>query len=867
MRKRQLISSFLFCLVLMAVLIGLPKATVITGFNSPYDVAIPPSNIYVYVTNRGNNTVSIVNSITDVKVGTITGFNLPAGIAVTPNGTFAYVANFGSNELLRIYTSTNTITGTTNGFDQPYFVSLSPDGKTAYVSNQGNNTVSIVNLLGQPPISAGNPTPQNPTITSGQSIILTANPSDGSPPYSFQWYASLTSTCNSGSAAAGTGSSISVSPSVSTYYCYVVSDSAIPPDTATSGTTLVTVTSPTSTIGGGGGGGGASTGGGGGGGGGGQSRPIVTISSTNCYSVTNIARLNSFNVTLSNQNFLITDSFINPNQTGIIINGRSYTLSLNTTYNISNSTSTIRIINISYLPIQHTVALQVCSSHAITAPQTELTYSPIYASTPPGVQLLSQIDLQNIGLVPEYIALHARNFSNIVLISTNSTFLKPGQSASIEVLLNSTNTTSPGIYYTPIDIASSSTGGPTSSQTTYLTFDVQNTTAPGKPFTSTLIALTNHTNTASGIIQISSPSDRSVTNVTLQTILPRSVVTNMSQIIAFGLTNNVTFVNGSYVITWQISEIPPGQSVYAYFTITKPYTPALTQIKEILAAVPYVNHGNGLLKVINVGIPLFYTNTTNRLYVTAMYTGARSQPITFSLSTVQSGILIYNGTQTVEAQPNEFFNKSFYILTGPSPGTALFNLSLSTAGANISYTLPINILPKPVSTTTIPQKQVVSVSLLEEIAIILLVIIVAVLALLYILKRRGASEPKPRPAAAPAVKKSAKAARELSRKEVMGMIKSAKESGKAVDLRSKSLSGVDLSKLDLSEAKLSRANLKGANLSKANLERADLSDANLEGANLTDANLAFAKLDRANFKKTNLTGVDLSKVDMDNVKD
>ncbi len=250
-----------------------------------------------------------------------------------------------------------------------------------------------------------------------------------------------------------------------------------------------------------------------------------------------------------------------------------------------------------------------------------------------------------------------------------------------------------------------------------------------------------------------------------------------------------------------------------------------------------------------------------------MYTGARSQPITFSLSTVQSGILIYNGTQTVEAQPNEFFNKSFYILTGPSPGTALFNLSLSTAGANISYTLPINILPKPVSTTTIPQKQVVSVSLLEEIAIILLVIIVAVLALLYILKRRGKPEPKPRPATAPAVKKSAKAARELSRKDVMGMIKSAKGSGKAVDLRGKSLSGVNLSKLNLSEAKLSRADLKGADLSKSNLERANLSDANLEGADLTDANLAFAKLDRANFKKTNLTGVDLSKVDMDSVKD
>ncbi len=176
--------GLLLGLVLVAILMGTSSAATVFGFNSPYSAAISPTQNYVYVTNSGNNTVSIVNSMNDMIIGTITGFDIPTGIAITPNGTFLYVANFGDNELAKVSTATGMIIDFTGGFNQPEYVSLSPDGKTAYVTNQGNGQVSAVALAPRPlPTIA----PINPAYDLGQPITLTASWAASSPPYTANW--------------------------------------------------------------------------------------------------------------------------------------------------------------------------------------------------------------------------------------------------------------------------------------------------------------------------------------------------------------------------------------------------------------------------------------------------------------------------------------------------------------------------------------------------------------------------------------------------------------------------------------------------------------------------------------------------------
>src|SRR5205823_5402163 len=94
-----------------------------------------------------------------------------------------------------------------------------------------------------PTLAAGDITPSTPSINSGQTITLSANPSGGTTPYHYQWYSGGSSICASDTALLGTTQTQSVSPAVNTYYCYSVTDSSTGSraPSATSPATLVTV--------------------------------------------------------------------------------------------------------------------------------------------------------------------------------------------------------------------------------------------------------------------------------------------------------------------------------------------------------------------------------------------------------------------------------------------------------------------------------------------------------------------------------------------------------------------------------------------------------------------------------------------------
>ena len=104
-----------------------------------------------------------------------------------------------------------------------------------------------VTVTVSPALAAGTPTPPSPTIDSGQSITLTANPSGGASGYTYQWYSGTTANaCTAlGSPISGVASvTYAASPTTTTYYCYVVMDSATSPETQTSSPALaVTVNS------------------------------------------------------------------------------------------------------------------------------------------------------------------------------------------------------------------------------------------------------------------------------------------------------------------------------------------------------------------------------------------------------------------------------------------------------------------------------------------------------------------------------------------------------------------------------------------------------------------------------------------------
>ncbi|MDE1871700.1 MAG: hypothetical protein KGI06_05685 [Candidatus Micrarchaeota archaeon] len=149
--------------------------------------------------------------------------------------------------------------------------------------------------------------------------------------------------------------------------------------------TTSTTTAATTTISSGGSGGGGS-----GGGGGGSSKPVVS-STTNGYIISNMGQLDTVKVTLRNETVSIIENYITPTSAGLTINGNSsYVLNDSNFYrisSISNYTTYIRLLNISYIPIKQTITVYLYYNYSGTVAPSNVT------------QLNVSVSLQNLTVV------------------------------------------------------------------------------------------------------------------------------------------------------------------------------------------------------------------------------------------------------------------------------------------------------------------------------------------------------------------------------------------------------------------------------------------------------------------------------------
>ena len=240
-------------------------ASILSGFNEPEGVAFSPSGAYAYVTNFGSNNVVIINTASNAVTGSITsGFYSPYGVSFSLSGTYAYVANGNSDNVVIINTATNAVTTyIKSGLDFPYGVAFSPSGTYAYVVNAGSNNVVIINTgtsitnsiaseaIVNQALSAPTISPLNTTINNGQSVTFSSIWSGGTIDYTAKLYSSATSICNTGSTLVQTISSLTtgstafnpVTPTATTYYCVLITDSATIPVTVNSINSEVTLKS------------------------------------------------------------------------------------------------------------------------------------------------------------------------------------------------------------------------------------------------------------------------------------------------------------------------------------------------------------------------------------------------------------------------------------------------------------------------------------------------------------------------------------------------------------------------------------------------------------------------------------------------
>jgi YVTN family beta-propeller protein len=113
----------------------------------PYGVAINPFNSRIYVTNRGSNTVSVIDGSTNTTLDNIKVQQSPVGIAIDPAADWIYVTNINSNKVSVIDGITNKIIANITTDKIPYGIALNPITKRVYVSNTGSNTISVIDEM------------------------------------------------------------------------------------------------------------------------------------------------------------------------------------------------------------------------------------------------------------------------------------------------------------------------------------------------------------------------------------------------------------------------------------------------------------------------------------------------------------------------------------------------------------------------------------------------------------------------------------------------------------------------------------------------------------------------------------------------
>ena len=116
------------------------NATIAVGTH-PSGVASDGTNIYV--TTYGDDTVSVIDPITNTLIDTIPVGDAPSGIVFS--GTNIYVANIMSGTVSVINPTTNSVIDTITVGEQPGLMAFT--GANIYVTNERDNSVSVINPI------------------------------------------------------------------------------------------------------------------------------------------------------------------------------------------------------------------------------------------------------------------------------------------------------------------------------------------------------------------------------------------------------------------------------------------------------------------------------------------------------------------------------------------------------------------------------------------------------------------------------------------------------------------------------------------------------------------------------------------------
>ena len=651
------------------------------------------------------NTPSISVSNTIIDIGQSTTFSTTFTGGAYPYTYNWIIANSITGAIIenQLY---NGVSGTSNSFLwEPNSILIGNTVEANVVVMDSHSPINTFNSVESTVIASINPapnviiTPSASQVTTGQTETYTISITGGTGPFAIELF-NITGQSQQGPNA------IIQSPGGSNTISFVTSSSgtflydALITDQGTEQFYVFNSVSNTLTVQGNGG---QVSSGGGGSGSASPVNPVVTTLQNGCMSITNVTASKSFALNINGYSITATESYMGSNFTDVIINGSTYVLYPGIQSRINGNPLNIQLVNVSYLPAAKEASFIVCQINVPTTipgsqivPQVSFTYLPTFTTLTIGTSYTSQLGVEDTAQIPEFVNMTVgQGFAAVVSLATNSLYLNPGQSVATQLTMTAEPSLSAGTYIIPINMSISTPGDRSTRQAQFLTLVVFSSN-PTKPSILNQISIANYTGTegqiAMGTIEITSPANASITNATLQTMIPNPLVSNGSTITTSGIPGNLSIHNGTYFIDWHITYLPPDGSTFAYYTIKNPQDQEqLFRIQNQLAVPsPGPIQLPSILKIINISVPTFYTSSINHILVHALYTGTSAGRVNFTIIG-PSGSKMLNSTLILNATPGQYLTSNFEIDTDGKTGTMLLTLYISANGAETTYTLPVII--------------------------------------------------------------------------------------------------------------------------------------------------------------------------------
>lgn len=117
----------------------------------PHGLRMSPDGATVYVANVEDGTVSVIDTASLEETGRIEVGKAPVQVGFTPDGTRVYVSLRDENKVAVIDTATRQVTARIDVGRSPIQMHATPDGRFVYVANQGteaepDDTVSVIDV-------------------------------------------------------------------------------------------------------------------------------------------------------------------------------------------------------------------------------------------------------------------------------------------------------------------------------------------------------------------------------------------------------------------------------------------------------------------------------------------------------------------------------------------------------------------------------------------------------------------------------------------------------------------------------------------------------------------------------------------------